>query len=423
MPDSMAAVAPRAHHTSAPPGKRSLDELVKSELRRGRRRRWTIAAVVIASLGGVGYLSYRAWPRPLPLHERFRSDEVTRGAIVRIVSANGRLEARSTVEVGPRSSGRIESVEVNFDEHVTRDQVLAIFDKDSLEAQVKQSEASVRVARAALKASRLESDKAKRELKRSEQLHRRGVESSSALDQARALADSGRINIQSARAQLELQRAALELSRVALGDAEIRAPIDGVVIERNVEPGQTVAASLQTPTLFVIAEDLTRMRVMAAIDEADVGEVKVGQAASFTVDAYPDARFTARVTELRSAPQIVQNVVTYEAVLEVENPDLSLKPGMTASVKIVTAQEEDTLMLPNAALRFTPPGAERHPSHPHVWQLDEEGQLEHVLVETVLTDGIHTAIHGDRLELGDPVLVDLTSEGRKAYEKQKRRGG
>ena len=104
-------------------------------------------------------------------------------------------------------------------------------------------------------------------------------------------------------------------------------------------------------------------------------------------------------------------------------PDLSLKPGMTASVKIVTAQEEDTLMLPNAALRFTPPGAERHPSHPHVWQLDEEGQLEHVLVETVLTDGIHTAIHGDRLELGDPVLVDLTSEGRKAYEKQKRRGG
>ncbi len=403
--------------------KRSLRTLVTAELRRTRRRRWTIAAVVLATLGAASFVTYRAWPRPLPLNERFRADAVTRGGLVRVVSANGRLEARSTVEVGPRSSGRIETVEVDHDALVKRDDVLAIFDKDSLEAQVKQAEASVRVARAALKAARIDSEKAKRELKRSEQLHGRGIESSSAFEQARAHADSRRINIQSARAQLELQRAALELSRVALDDAEIRAPIDGVVIERNVEPGQTVAASFQTPTLFVIAEDLTRMRVMAAIDEADVGEVKVGQAASFTVDAYPDKDFSAKVTALRSAPQIVQNVVTYEAVLEVENPDLALKPGMTASVKIVTARADDTLMLPNAALRFSPPDEERHPEHPHVWRLDEAGQLERVLVEPVLTDGVHTAIHGDHLEIGDAVLVDLTQEGREAYEKQKRRAG
>ena len=398
----------------APSGKGSLGELVTSEVRRGRRRRWIRVGVLIALALGVGGVTYAAWPRPLPMAARFRSAEVTRGPLKRIVSASGRLEARSTVEVGPRSSGRIERVAVGYDEVVARGQVLAVFDTDSLAAQVKQAEANVRVARAALKAAGVEVDKSRRELRRSEQLHERGIEADAALDLARASFEAAEISRQSARAQLELQRASLDLTMVALGDAEIRAPIDGVVIERSVEPGQTVAASLQTPTLFVIAEDLTRMRVMAAIDEADVGEVKVGQPATFTVDAFPGRDFEAKLTELRSAPQIVQNVVTYQAVLEVENPALALKPGMTASVKIVTGEADDALLIPNAALRFTPP--EQPPDeHPRVWTLEGDA-LAPVRVEVGLTDGVHTALDCDCLELGASVLVDTTPAGRELYD-------
>jgi HlyD family secretion protein len=227
--------------------------------------------------------------------------------------------------------------------------------------------------------------------------------------------------VQAARAQVELQRASHRLAKDALDDSVVVSPIDGVVISRNVEPGQTVAAVLSSPVLFVLAEDLRRMRVIASIDEADVGEVATGQAATFTVDAHPDRTFHAEVREIHNAPIVVQGVVTYDAVLDVDNRELELKPGMTASVRVVTKTVADTLRVPNAALRFSPPDRPAHEAGAQVWILasDEHGASvpQAVAVRPGASDGVLTAIAGGaRLSAGDRVLVDLTPAGREAFE-------
>jgi HlyD family secretion protein len=387
-----------------------LREVLDTEQRARRRRvslRVVLAiAVVVAILATT--LALRA--RKPPLSEQFRTEVVTRGAVVRTVSATGRVEARASVEVGAPVSGRIATVEVDFNDRVTRGQVLARFDTESLDAQVAQTRASVSAAEAVLQQARVERVRARKELARSERLFALGIEPAQALDELRAAEGVAAASVQSAAAQLDLQRANAEVAQTNRGYAEVTAPIDGVVVSRDIEPGQTVAATFQTPVLFTIAEDLDEMRVVAAIDEADMGEVTTGQVASFTVDAFPDRTFRALVTELRLAPIVVQNVVTYEAVLEVDNAERKLRPGMTASVDVQTAEVKDGLRVPNVAMRFTPPGRQEESHRDAVWLLDDD-ELKRVHVEPGITDGTVTAVDPrGELHEGDEVIVDLERE-------------
>lgn len=405
MPATAASAAPASHP--------ALREVIDHEQRARRRRVAIRIALAVVACVGIAAAIYFLRPRPVPLTDRFRSDAVGRGPVLREVSATGRVEARTTVQVGAQISGRLASVEVDFNDPVTRGQVLARFDTESLDAQVEQSRASVKAAQAALEQAKVERSRAKRQLERSQRLFDRGIESAEILENLRSAEATADAAIKSASAQLQLQRANARVAETSHRYAEVTSPIDGVVISRNVEAGQTVAAAFQTPVLFTIAEDLVAMRVVAAIDEADMGEVEPGERATFTVDAFPSRTFEAVVTEVRSAAKVVQNVVTYEAVLDVENPERLLRPGMTASVKVRTAAVDDTLHVPNAALRFTPP--QQQAAKHTVWVLRDDA-LVAVRVIPGISDGMNTQIDDDgALQAGDAVLVDLTPAGRTAY--------
>mgnify|MGYP002777773943 CR=1 FL=1 len=392
-----------------------LAHIVADENAQRRRRlvlRWLLAAGLVAA--GVG-AAVAMRPSPVAAADRFRSEPVTRGPLVHEVSATGHLEARGTVSVGAEISGKIASVEVDFNDRVTRGQVLARFDRTSLVAQDQQAHANLKVARTGLREAELAAQQATRERARVEALFASGAVSAAERDTAVDNAARAAARVDSARAQISLQKASDSLADTNLARSEIVSPIDGVVISRAVEPGQTVAAALQAPELFVLAEDLRKMQVLAPIDEADIGRVRVGQTGRFTVDAFPDKTFAAVVTEVRNAPVITQNVVTYEAVLAVDNPDLELRPGMTASLRIVSAEEKDALRVPNAALRFTPPGHEASRSGARgVFVLGPGGEPEFVAVELGISDGVVTAVRGD-LAPDARVLVDLapTKNGKK----------
>ena len=407
----MAAVAESTHEP--------LRDVIEHE-QGARRRRIVIVVVLLVLLAaGIAALAVAFWPRAVPLSARFRQGMVARGTVVRQISATGRVEARTTVEVGAQVSGRIATVEVDFNDHVTIGQVLARFDTESLDAQLAQSKASVKAAKAAVQQARADRKRAQRTFERTKRLHERGIDSQEALENAQSARDVAEAAVRSATAQLELQNANARVAETNRRYAEILSPIDGIVISRNVEAGQTVAAAFQTPILFVIAEDLTKMKVVASIDEADIGDARPGQTATFTVDAYPNRAFDATLTELRSAAKLVQNVVTYEAVLEVDNEEGLLRPGMTASVKVRTAEAENALHLPNAALRFTPPEQEGEPQKHTVWVIRDD-TLEHLHVVPGISDGSVTVIDDDgTLEPEDEVLVDLTPEGRKVYDAER----
>ena len=343
----------------------------------------------------------------------YRLGKVERGAIVSAVSASGILNAVVTVQVGSQVSGQIKELAADYNTEVRAGQVIARIDPDNFAARLRQSEAELAVAeatvatrraavsradaelknsRAALAAARAAAAKAdvaitdtKRDLVRAAALKKRGVVSASQVDKAEAAYDGARAEADAAQAQIRAQesvvlardaqidmakadvqhaiaqvaqrQAALGQAQVDLDHTVIRSPVDGVVIARSVDVGQIVAASLQAPTLFTIAQDLKEMQVEASVDEADIGRILVGQRASFSVDSFPGRTFKGRVTQIRKAPQSVQNVVTYTSVISAANPALRLLPGMTANVEIVVDERESVLKLPNAALRFRPPGA------------------------------------------------------------------
>lgn len=394
-----------------------LREVIDQE-QSARRRRIVIRILIgVLVVAGIIALVIVLRPRPMALADQFRSDAVARGAVVREVSATGRVEARSSVDVGAQVSGRIATVEVDFNDQVTRGQVLARFDTESLDAQVAQTQASVKAALATLEQAKVDRQKAQRDLERSKRLFEKGIDSAEMLENLRSIKALRDAAVKSASAQLELQRANAAVAETSRHYAVVTSPIDGIVISRNIDAGQTVAAAFQTPILFTIAEDLVAMKVVTAIDEADMGEVKPGQRATFTVDAFPEQKFEAMVTELRSAAKVVQNVVTYEAVLLVDNPERLLKPGMTASVKVRTAEVDDVLFVPNAALRFTPP--EQEPKKHNVWVLRDD-ELVPLRVVPGVSDGTNTQIDDDgTLRQGDEVLVDLSAAGRKLLDAKK----
>lgn len=302
------------------------------------KRLLTIAILLVIVAGAL----YWWLGRKTEAKVNFRKDVVDRGDLVVSISATGTVNALTTVTVGSQVSGTIAKLYADFNSPVTEGQLLAQLDPTFLQASVNEQIANTDRAKA-------QYNEAKRNFDRTTELFGRGLVSQAELDAATT-------SLESSKASLQQAEASLDRARVNLRYATIRAPINGVVISRNVDVGQTVAASLQAPTLFTIAEDLSRMKVEASIDEADIGSVKQGQRVTFTVDSYPDDQFEGRVSQIRLAPVESQNVVTYTVIIDVSNPDLKLMPGMTATVSIEVARRDNTLRVPLQALRFTPPG-------------------------------------------------------------------
>lgn len=309
-------------------------------------------AVVVAAA-----LVWRRFAGPAEGEPRLVTAQVERGRIVAKVTATGTLSALVTVQVGSQVSGRIAELFADFNTPVKKGQLIARIDPQLFEAAVEQARANTVAAGGNLARARAQAAEAERALRRTEELAAKNLVAGADLDSARAAADGARAGVKAAQGTLAQARAALHQSEVNLAYTRIASPTDGVVISRNVDVGQTVAASLQAPTLFVIAEDLAKMQVDTNVAEADVGRLRAGMTATFTVDAYPGEVFTGKVRQVRNAPQTVQNVVTYDAVVDVPNPELKLKPGMTATVTFVYAEKDEAVRIPNAALRFrAPPG-------------------------------------------------------------------
>jgi HlyD family secretion protein len=363
---------------------------------------------------------------------RFETAEVKKGDLKVTITATGTLQPMNQVDVGSELSGTIDSVNVDFNDHVHQGQVLAHTNTDQLLADMGEARALLTSDQAKLEESKATVLETKQAFLRCEKLVARQLCSGETLDTTRAAYARAQAVEASARAQVTVSRAALEGAETRLKKANILSPIDGLVLQRKIEPGQTVAASFKAPVLFTLAEDLTQMELHLAVDEADVGQVAVGQSAEFTVDAYPERTFPATITQVRFAPETVDDVVTYKTVLAVDNADLALRPGMTATSVITVRQLRDAILLPNAALRFLPPAMQTtkpsgqiafgsgimFTSLPSTAQRSNEeengrkkvwlpGETPKAIMVTIgASDGIYTEIKSAELQPGQVVIID-----------------
>lgn len=366
---------------------------------------------------------------------RYVSEPATRGDLTVTVTATGTVEPTNVVEISSELSGTVRSIEVDFNDRVTKTQILARLDTDKLEAQVARSRASVVASQAKVKEAEATIGETRAKFERLAKLAEKQFVSQQDLEAAKAAYERAVASLASAEADKKVAEADLALNETNLDKACICSPIDGIVLSRNVEPGQTVAASLQAPVLFTLAEDLRQMELQVDIDEADIGKVKEGQAAVFSVEAYQERSFPATISELRFASQTVEGVVTYKAILSIDNSELLLRPGMTATAEIVVQQVKDALLVPNAALRFTPPSERqdtsnrglltiilprrtRHTEVPktpategerQIWIL-KDGQAVPVMVATGVTDGSMTEVLSGDIAPDDSVIVDARSQ-------------
>lgn len=380
------------------------------------RRGSLLLFVLVGS--GVAFAAWRYAGRG-EVQPDYLTRPVERGVLEQQVSATGTVNPVESVEVGTYVSGPVQEIFVDYNSPVRRGQTVARIDPRTFAVKVRQREADVRTARARVEKDQADATFKQAVLKRTRELFERDLIAAQDVESAERDHAQARAQLALDRAKLAQQRAALEEARVNLGYTDIVSPVDGVVVSRNVNVGQTVAASFQTPVLFLIAQDLTKMQVNAAVSEADIGAVHEGQPAMFTVDAYADRTFRGRVSQVRNAPQTLQNVVTYDVVITVENADLALKPGMTANVSIVSARRGDVLKVPSIALRFRPPGeAVRPETDPdeaghdgaRLWLARGRAALEPVRIRTGIADEIDVevaAVLDGTLRAGDRVAVGV----------------
>ena len=311
---------------------------------------WLVALMAVAAAGVWAYYARsRSQPTPTVV-----TAAVTRGDVVETVDATGTLQAVTTVQVGTQVSGTIKALHADFNCRVRRGQVIAELEPSLFETQVEQARASMMRLEADVRRAEVQLEDAQQKLKRARELSGRELIAATDLEAAEVNARVADAALGAAQAQVVQARASLHQAEVNLGHTIITAPIDGIVISRNVDVGQTVAASMQAPTLFVIARDLREMQVKASIAESDIGRIQTGQPVSFRVDAYPTESFTGTVSQVRLQPVVEQNVVSYVTIIDVPNPDLRLKPGMTANVTVEIARAADVLRVPNSALRVRP---------------------------------------------------------------------
>ena len=310
-----------------------------------------IAAASVIGLGGAGWWQLSDSPKEPP----YVTTPVQTASITQVVSSTGTLQAVVTVQVGSQVSGTIEKLFADFNTKVKAGQIVAQLNQDKFRAAEDQARANLLAAQSNIEKSKVGVADTLRTLERNRQLRTKDLMAQSDLDAAQAAYDAAVAQVEVNRAQAAQAQASLKQATVDLNNTVIRSPVDGLVISRNVDVGQTVAASLQAPTLFTIANELARMEVHTNVDEADVGNVREAQEVTFTVDAFPSRRFRGRVHQVRNAPIVVQNVVTYVAVVRIDNKELLLKPGMTANVQFLVSRKEDVLTIPNMAMRFKPP--------------------------------------------------------------------
>ena len=315
------------------------------------KRFWVGITTLAIAVAVVGYYQFGDVAAEVPV---LNSAAATHGAVVSTVEATGRLEAVTTVQVGSQVSGSIKTLYADFNSTVRQGQVIAELDPALFATQVEQAEATVARLEAEVERSRIQAANAQVKLRRTRELFEKQLVPENDLETAESDARMAGAGVTAAEAQVEQARASLNQARVNLSHTVISAPINGVVIARNVDIGQTVAASMSAPTLYVLARDLAQMRVNASIDESDIGEIQPGQPVRFRVDAYPEDVFMGTVSQVRLEPEIQQNVVSYVTIIDVPNPDSKLKPGMTAAVTVETARVDDVVRVPNAALRFRP---------------------------------------------------------------------
>jgi HlyD family secretion protein len=406
----------------------------------GKRLWLSLTAIVIAVAAGIYYYRSDVAAEAPTLN----TAEVTQGDVVATVEATGTLEAVTTVEVGTQVSGTIKTLGADFNSQVRQGQVIAQLDPSLFDTQVAQERATVTRLNAEVERARVQADDAKVKLGRARDLAAQQLIAKSDLDAAVSTANAADASVKSAEAQLLQAQASLNQAQVNLSHTVIRAPIDGVVIARNVNVGQTVAASMQAPTLFVLAQNLKEMRVNASVDESDIGKIQMKQPVRFRVDAYPNETFNGTVSQVRLQPVVEQNVVSYVTVIDVPNPDLKLKPGMTAAVTIETGRADDAIKVPNAALRFRPTqeafeAIGQKPPEPRqrpqgqsargpeagtdgqrrdraagdsqrgaVWVL-AENTLKRVPVQVGLTDGTQTVVTSSDLTPGTRVVTGVST--------------
>ena len=434
-PPAIAATTPTADE---------LQTLLHPNLTRSWWRRptlWIIAAVVVALAAGLYFWQAQQDKNAAP---RYVTETVSKGSLTLNVLANGTLQPTRSVNIGSELSGTVKRVLVDVNDRIKKGQVLVELDTAKLSDQVLRSRASLAATQAQLSQGTATVKEARASLARFEEVERLSggkVPSAAELDTARATLDRAIAAEASGRANVAEARAAASTDETNLGKASIRSPIDGVVLTRTVDPGNAVAASLQAVTLFTVAEDLTQLRLEVNVDEADVGSVKVGQKASFTVSAYPSRRYPATITRVAFGSTKTDNVVTYVTYLDVNNADLSLRPGMTSAAIIVATERIDVLLVPNTALRFMPKqaseagvpasgggfvskmmprppraaprkpaGASSTSTARQVWILDG-GQAVAVAVKTGISDGRMTEVSSAELKEGMAVITDQRSAG------------
>jgi len=343
---------------------------------------------LIAVLAGMYW--FNSW-RASEQTPHYRTETIGRGGIVKTISANGTLNPVVLVNVGTQISGVINKLNADFNDRVDKGQVLAEIDPALINAQLEQSRATLAGAQAALKL-------AEANARRSKELYAQDYIAESELDQSVQA-------LEAARSQVDSNIGQRKRDKTNLGYTVIKSPVSGVVVSRNVDIGQTVAASFQTPTLFTIAQDLQRMQIDTAVAEADVGGIRAGQAVNFTVDAYPDRVFQAKVRRVRLDSKVLQNVVTYDVVIDVDNPEEILLPGMTAFVSIVIDERNNSLKLPVAALKFHPAGGDDTLHDKHVYRLENNKALA-VPVQIGIADGKYAELIGGGLKEGDSVVLE-----------------
>ena len=394
-----------------------------------------VAALFCALILGLGYTYSQQSSAPT-----FLTAPVERGSIATLVKASGTVEAVVSVDVSSQLSGRIAEVFVNFNDTVRAGQPIAQIDPEIFAARVNEARAALNVGtatasvqKAAVERAKVAMLNAERELQRHLELARTNSGIGRELDQARAqraIAEAeqhmAEANLENAQAVVEQRQAALDQARLDLDRTVLRAPIDGIIIKRDVNPGQTVAVTFEAKTLFKIANDLREMEVHGKIDEADVGQLKVGQTARFTVDAYPDRTFSGQVLQIRKSPEVVQNVVTYTAIISVPNLDLLLLPGMTAQLRIVVSDSGEVLKVPNQALRFRPNGSDPPSDRKNanqaasseasatVWLVGEDGRPNPTAVRLGASDDNSTALLEGRLAEGQQLIVGVANSQKQS---------
>jgi HlyD family secretion protein len=400
---------------------------LEKELRAQGARRWLRRAIVVGVLLAIaaGVVVYRRATAPAP-PPRFKTEAAERRDIVEQVQSTGSVKPLTEVQVGAQVSGRVVKVHADFNSVVKKGDLLAEIDPSLYGAQVSQSSAQLKAANANVKRAEARLITSKATLKRLQGLRKDGIATPADIEAAQGEHDVAEADVASAKAQISQINAQLSSARTTLAYARIYSPIDGVVVNRAVDPGQTVAASFSAPVLFVIAQDLSKMQVLADIDEADVGKIREKMKGEVVVDAFPGEKFKGEVTQVRFSPNNIQGVVTYSAVVEVDNPELKLRPGMTATVTIKTREAKGALAVRNAALRFRPlpeldaegkpivdkPPPPLEPGKGRVYLIAGESSSDRE-ISVGITDGVWTEVRSGEITPGLDLIVEQREDKKK----------